>query len=104
MFDLFFLSAFPYHVIQVIFFITGIYILVKKQLPAWFSKNGSSTFAKTIGWIFILVAPISILLGLLLSYIEALNILFYLDPGLILISALMILFIVNKNKRRPEIL
>ncbi len=100
MYELIFQSAFLYHVIQVIFFILGVYILLKKQIPAWLSKNVSSRASSTIGWTLVLVAPISILLGLLLSYIEAWNILYYLDPGVILMSAIIILLVVTQNKRQ----
>ena len=100
MYDLLLHSAVPYLVIQVLFFILGIYILVKKQLPGWLSKDVSGSKSKTIGWILVSVVPISITFGLLLSYVGAWNILFYLDPMLILVSAIITLFMVNQDKRK----
>ncbi len=104
MYDFFFNSAYPYHVISIAFFILGVYILLKKQLPTWLSKIGSSSSKKAIGWILVSVAPISLLGGIPLSLIGAWNILYYLDPAIILIAVLLILLLVNRNKRQSALL
>jgi len=99
MYDFIFQSNFIYNVIRVIFFCFGIIVLMKKKFPVWLSKNVSSGSANIIGWILVSVAPISILLGLFLSYFKAWNIMFYLEPAIILISAIVILFVLDQNKR-----
>ena len=100
MYDFLFRSAFPYHVVQVLFLILGIYILVKKQLPGWLSKEVSGSKSKVIGWILVSVVPLSLSIGALLSVVEAWDLLLYLDPVLILVPAIIILFMVNQDKRR----